>query len=467
MPSDNGAASGGHSGCRVPPPFLSRVRGRLGELWWWSLLFFVAQRVGDAVNFAIGAWLVPRFVPAGELGAVLPLMSVASFVALPIAILLLPVGKFLNVFAARGEYGKARALLEDAAVASLAVAAAIGVWLRASGDGILLRLHLADRRLFLPMAGFAVVACLEPLVQNAMKSLKCFKALFVVGILSPWVRLVAMLLLLPGLGALGYLVGQLQPPVFSLVLCAAALVAAFRRRGGRVPWLPHLREMLAYSAPLLAMTLASRVQMPVESFVIRHRLPEDVTAGYYFANIFGAIPGYMVAAMMVVLFPIFSERHERGEPTGGMLWQSMAANLALGLAATAAMAAAAPFIFRLPGPWSGYGAYSRFVWQVGLLSVLKNAQAIYTTHESACRSFRYVWYLVPLYLVEAATLYVLPAWPLARPWLPGALWNFIDARWSLSLQGLVTPIILFNALFLVAMAIDWRLRPKGAAQKIR
>lgn len=461
MPSDTGTSNGGNSGNRMLPPFFLRFRARLGELWWWSLLFFAVQRLGDAVNFAVGVWLVPKFVPADELGAVLPLMSVAGFVAFPIAVLLLPVGKFLNVFASRGEYGKARALLEDAALASIAAAAAIGVWLHASGDGILLRLHLTDRRLFVPMAGFAVVACFEPLVQSAMKSLKCFGAVFAVSLFSPWVRLAAMLLLLPGLGALGYLAGQLMPSVFSLSVGAAALVAALRHRGARRTWLPHWREMVAYAAPLLAITLASRVQAPVETFVIRHRLPGDVSAGYYFANVFGAVPGYLASAMMVVLFPMISERHERGESTGAMLWQSMAVNMVLGLAATAVMAAVAPFLFRLRGPWSGYEAYSRFVWQVGLVAVMKNAQAIFMTHESACRSFRYVWYLVPLYLLEAATLYILPAWSFARPWMPDALWRFVDARWTLSLQGLVTPIVLFNALFLLSMLLDWHLRKPG------
>lgn len=434
--------------------FLSRLKGRLGELWWWTLLFFLIQRVGDLVNFVVGAVIVPANISQEELGSVLPLMSVANFAATPLALALLPVAKFLNVFSARGEYGKVKSLLADSAALTVAFSLAIGVWLYFCGDGILLRLHVSDKRLFLPIAGFAIVACFDPLVQNSLRALKCFKTLFATGAVSPFVRLGAMLAFLPALGALGYLAAQLAPSFATLAIGCAVLAVVMRKAGRRASWLPHWREMAAYAAPLVLITIASRVQGTVETFVIRHRLPEEVTAGYYFANIFGAIPGYLTSAMMVVLFPLFSDRFERGESTGGIFRQSIAFNLAIGAASVLLLAAVAPAVFSLRAQWSAYSEYSRFVWQVGLLMVLKNVQAIFTTHESACRSFRYVRYMVPMLLAESATLYVLPAWKVARPFMPGWLWRFVDSRWELSLQSFLTLILAFNAAFLAAMAID-------------
>lgn len=441
---------------------LSALKGRLGELWWWTLLFFLIQRVGDLVNFFVGAFVVPANISQEELGSVLPLMSVANFAATPLALALLPVAKFLNVFAARGEHGKVKSLLADSAVLSVAFSLAIGVWLFFCGDGILLRLHVSDRRLFLPIAGFAIVACFDPLVQNSLRALKCFRTMFATGAASPFIRLAAMLALLPPLGALGYLVAQLAPSFFALALGAAVLAAVMRRCERRSSWLPHWREMVAYAAPLILITIAGRVQGTVEAFVIRHRLPEEVSAGYYFATIFGAIPGYLSSAMMVVLFPLFSDKFERGESTGGIFRQSLLFNLAVGLASVLLLAWLAPFVFSLPGPWGAYAGYSRFAWQVGLLMVLKNVQSVFTTHESACRSFRYVWYMVPLLLVEAATLYVLPAWSVTRPFLPEWLWLFVDSRWELSLQTFLTLMIAFNAAFLGAMAIDMFSRQRRA-----
>ena len=54
---------------------LDRVHAKLGDLWWYTALLFVAQRLGDAVNMVLGLWLVPKYVPMQELGAVLPLSS--------------------------------------------------------------------------------------------------------------------------------------------------------------------------------------------------------------------------------------------------------------------------------------------------------------------------------------------------------------------------------------------------------
>ncbi|MBR3086899.1 MAG: hypothetical protein IKH04_10910 [Kiritimatiellae bacterium] len=442
-----------------------RLHTRLGELWWWTLLLFCAQRLGDLVNFATGAFIVPRFVPEHDLGAVMPLAQIAALAAFPLTILLLPVGKFLNVFAVRGEYGKVKSLLADSVAASALFSLLAGAALLACGDWILLRLHVADRRVFAAVAITVMVTCLEPLVQNSLKSLKCFRTIFATGLAAPFIRLGAMLLLLPPLGAPGYLFAQTASPAAGIAVGLFGLSLALRGGGPRVSWLPEWREMAAYAAPLVAVTLAGSVQGPAESFVIRQRLPEEVTAGYYFASVFGAIPGYFASAMMVILFPLVSDRYERGEPTRGLFVRSMAFTLASGLAALAAIAAISPLVFRLPGPWRAYAGYSPFVWQVGLVMLLKSLQGTFMTHESASRSFRYVRYMVPLYLLEAASAYILPAWSVARPFLPEWLWGLVDRCWTTSLQSFLCLIIGFNALFVVAMAIDWRCaeRAKGRA----
>ena len=70
------------------PNLAARIRQRLGPVWGAALLLFVAQRFGDAVNAFIGIWLVPRYIPQKELGAVLPLAQVAMLVAMPLSITL-------------------------------------------------------------------------------------------------------------------------------------------------------------------------------------------------------------------------------------------------------------------------------------------------------------------------------------------------------------------------------------------
>lgn len=436
--------------------FISGLRGRMGELWWYTLLAFVINRIGDVVNLFIGVFLVPKVLPAEQLGAVTPLMSAGMFVGLPIAILMIPAGKFLSVFAARKEYGKVRALLADAILANAVFAVVVLVWLSYSGDALLERLHLADRRILIPVAGFAVLTCLEPVISSAQRSLKCFRSLLVGGLGIPYVRLAGMLLLLAPFGAFGYLSAQLATSLFGIGCALVALSLYLRKCGGRRSYREDIRDMVAYSIPLVAMTFAGRIQGPVESFVIRHRLPEEVSAGYYFSTMFGMIPGYATAALTTFLWPIVSDKFEKGESTGKLLMQSMLFNLVLGGLALAAVSIAAPYAFRLPGPWKAYPEYSKYVWQAGLITMLKGFQATYTSHESACRSFRYVWYMVPLMLLEAAVLYGMPAWSAAQPYLPHALWTAVDGLWTNSLQTFLGATIFFNLIFTAAMLVDWR-----------
>ena len=38
----------------------NKLHARLGDLWWYSLMIFVACRTGDVIQAFIGLWLVPR-----------------------------------------------------------------------------------------------------------------------------------------------------------------------------------------------------------------------------------------------------------------------------------------------------------------------------------------------------------------------------------------------------------------------
>jgi hypothetical protein len=458
---------------RNPIPMLHRqaraLRARMGTLWWYTLLMFVANRLGDAANLFVGLYLVPKLMPGQDLGALLPLMAVGGLFATPLALLLIPVGKFLNVFSARRDFGKVRALLEDSLAVSAAFAFLMGFWLHRQGDGLLLRLQVTDPRLFWPMAGFALLTCIDPVVNSAMRSLKLFNPLVWMSLLSPYVRLAGMLLLLAPLGALGYLTAQWSVGFWSAGFGLVAIFLALRGMGRRASYWPHWREMLAYSWPLVAMTFAMRIQGPVEMLVIRQRLPLVDSAGYYYATMFGNIPGFFTAAMTPFLWSLMSDRFERGEETRPLLAQSMLFTLTVGLLCVVSFAAVMPWVFSQPGPWQPYAPYAHFVWQTALIGTLKTVQSVYTAHETACRRFRYMRYLVPLMLLESAVLYVLPAWSLFRDHLPRAFWNWVAAQAPPSLQLFVGIILAANLAFTAGMLLEWLLwrRQEGAHPRLQ
>ena len=73
----------------VMKSILHRIHERCGDLWWYAILLFVAQRFGDVMNMFVGMWLVPKYVPQEELGAVLPLMSIIFCIRLDIFVVAL------------------------------------------------------------------------------------------------------------------------------------------------------------------------------------------------------------------------------------------------------------------------------------------------------------------------------------------------------------------------------------------
>ena len=185
-----------------------KIKEWLGPLWWYTFILFCVQRLGDVINIVVGLWLVPKYVPRAELGAVLPLVQVGSVLGLPLAILLVPFGKFLNVYAAQGELGKVKSLLRDVFV--LAVAMGIGITF---GARYLMPLVFERMRVQKGMLTWLIVlagvtSTLTPLFSQALQGLKKFRQLSILGVLSAPVRLLVLLLALPIRGRSGSTLGR-------------------------------------------------------------------------------------------------------------------------------------------------------------------------------------------------------------------------------------------------------------------
>ncbi len=437
------------------------LREHLGPLWWYAALMFAVSRMGDVVNMAIGLWLVPRFVSPQELGALLPVMNFSSVYALPLSVLLLPAPKFLNVFASRGEGGKARTLLRDVMLATGIYTLLMVVFIFWTGDAVLLRLKLADRRMLWPVAGFAMVTVIAPVLAAAQQAFKLFRSTLVAGCALPYVRLAGMLACLPLLGGLGYLLAQFGMGVAGLMIAGGAVWLTLRKMERRESYRVHWREMMWYALPLVLITVAGRLQMTVEGMAVRQRLPEEVSAGYFFVTMFGAIPTYFIGAVTPFLWVLISDKFERGERTEGLMWQSLAFNFTVGGMVTAMTAFVAPLVFNLPGdwPWKPYAAYANYVWVMCLLNVIRSGLMMFTTHETACRRFGFMWYTVPASLACCALLYVLPGWAFFRPWLPRTFWAWADARIHFSLNVFLGVMLATSLAALAGMA--WQLRRRA------
>ena len=440
---------------------LRTFKERAGPLWWYAALMFVVTRMGDVVNMLVGLWLAPKFVPEAELGALLPMMNFAAVYTVGLSVLLLPVPKFMNTFATRNETGKARALVRDVLRVTGVYALGMVVFIFWTGDAVLLRLKLENREVLWLVAGFALITALTPVLTATQQAFKLFRSLLVMTAALPYVRLAGMLIFLPLLAAVGYMMAQLGAGFAGLLIAGGAIWLATRRMGPCESYRGHLGEMARYALPLVLGLVAGRFQQAVESLVIRQRLPEEISAAYYYVVMFGAIPMYFIGAITPFFWSLVSERFEKGERTEGLMWQSLAFTFALGGGVTLLVAFAAPLLFRWPGDWAwkAYADHAGYIWVVCLMNVIRSGTTIFTAHEAACRRFGYLGYVIPFSLVCTALLYVLPGWSVFKPYLPRAVWAWCDARIVVSLDLILGVMMAYSVAVFAGMVWQlWRRR---------
>ncbi len=438
---------------------LRAIRERLGTLWWYAAVMFAVQRAGDLINLYIGLCLVPDYVPEAELGAVLPLSQIGGALGLPLSILLLPFTKFLNTYATRGEFGKVKRLLRDAFVLAVVLFVGTMAYARAVMPLVFERMRVADGRLGLLIVASGVVGTLSPVFVNALQGLKKFRVLAVLGVLSAPVRLVAMLVCLPIRALSGYFVGQIAPNVLYML---GSLVGLRRQLGREVRsepyWRTDWRPILRYAIPggvLLAMGV---LQSGVETFVIRHRLPDVESAGYYVISRFAELGSHAGITLSFLMFPLVAESHERGGRSHRVLWQTMGLSLLAGLALAAGLYVFGPWLLGLRAVWRPYAAQAPLMALLTLVFAVRSALACFSTYEAACGRFGFVGYLAALVVAECAVLYGLTGYSFFAGWLPPGWIAWMASLEAARLSFLLRAMLLTSLLALVCMAVQLGLR---------
>lgn len=441
------------------------IRKRIGPLWWYSALMFVFARLGDVVNLYVGMFLVPAVITRDRLGAILPLTSMAAFVSLPLAIVVQAALKYLSIYEAAGQSGKSKALLRDVIRLSLVMAVVVAGYSWFGSAFVQRRLKLESPAIMWLVAAVGVSSCVKPVMVMAAQGLKTFYRLIVSNLLAPLSRVVAMVLLLGAFQLSGYLAATLVSNVVVILFLLHGLRPLLRRELASESYRADWRGIGRYLVPVGVTLLVLTLQQAVEPWVIRQRLPALDSAGYYVAAMFGNIPGYLGGAIIPFLFPLVSEAYERGDATRRMHVQAVAVTFLMGLAFTLVTALAGGWILGLQPAWREYSGFSGYIWQVSLMTTLYVALNCHIMHESACRRFRYLWYLVPAVLLEVALLYGVMGWPFFRPWLPAGLWNAVNSVVRRDLQFVVFFMLASRALVAAGLAIDLALHRASTPAK--
>ena len=393
---------------------LRDLRTKLGPLWWYTLMIFLVQRFGDVINAFIGVWLVPRYVPMEELGSLRPLMQIGALLGMPIGLLVTPYIKLLNTHAARGEHGKVKALLRDAAIFAAVVSPLTLVAARFVMPSAFSLMRITNGRLALVIVVTSILGAVTPIFTEAMRALKRFRSYSTIGLFSAPLRLAALLVAMPIRGLTGYFAGQSTGPLLTIGLSAIDLVRTFGRKiRCESYWKEDRKVFLAYLVPLGIMTVAGNIRGTMEMLLLPS-LPAIESAAFYHLSIFSEITTYFLSPMIFVMFPLVAERHEKGEKTRRTLVQTMAVCIGVGIVSALALTWIGKPLFSLADAtvfgrrpfgfaavWKPYVVYTKYFGILALTAGLRMAMSCFGSHELACRRFRYAWYTVPIALFEA------------------------------------------------------------------
>ncbi len=443
-------------------PIVARLREKLGDFWFYSLLLFLAARTADAIHVFIGLYLVPKYVDASELGAVMPLTTFASLLALPAYIFATTFMKEVNALAAEGRYGQLKTLMRG-----VFVAVAIFLVLAIVASRLVLPLFLHRIRIVEGSLGFLILAsafvgCVSPVYSNALQALKRFNMLAIISVVGAPLRLVAMLVAMPFRALSGYFVGQAVTPAFTILASLFGL-----RKELRLPAEPYwtkavFRRFAALFMFIAAYNFAGMLVGMVQMTILRQRLPEVESAAYYMTSRFSEIANFLSMTLYITMFPYTAEMAGAGKSTRPMVLKcSLAMAVFSGLLAGFFALFGRDLLSLLPSA-EQYAAYS---WAIPWLIAIAAMSSVYTFHattEISASRFGFLKWWVPVNLLMAAVMMLVTGYGYFTAWLPPAWAEFLREHNVTSLTAFLIWLTADAAIKLIFTATDlFRQRPSA------
>ncbi len=429
----------------------NKVKALLGELWWYSIVLFFTQRIGDLVNIYIGIWLVPKFVPMEQLGALLPLTQLAGFIGLPLAIILTPFTKFIGTFSVQGEHGKVKLMLRDVAIILVGSSFIIGFLTWRSATFFFERLRVDSRLLIWILIGITITTLMTSVTNGALSGLKKFRLVGITGISSVFLRLMVLLLLLPLNGLLGFFSSQLAA---NLLVCALFLwgIRQFLSSSVKpVSYYGHWKEMVTYTLPFVLIIGVSSLGMTIQYMIIRQRLPEIESAAFYFCSRFSEIPNMIWGAIGCVFFPIISNAHEAQQPTRKILWNVLVVSVLGGSVIALLLGFSMPWLFSEVDLWSPYQPYAHLVGWLAFTNVFRVGFACFMSYEVACRRFSFLCYQIPMAIAECLFLVAFTGYGFFYPYLPR---EWVDWMGSLRIARIESIVMVYFITALLTFSMN-------------
>lgn len=422
-----------------------KLHEKFGDFWWYSIMLFAAQRLGDVINAFVGLWLVPKFVGQEELGAVLPLTQFAASVGAPIAVLVTVFTKFLNKFKTQGEDGKVKSMI------LWFIGITICLVILTSIVAIIILPHFFERirvtsgSLVTLIIAAGLVSTVSPVFNNALQGLKKFHTITLISLLSAPVRLFTMMVTMPFRALSGYMVGQITPHLFTMSVACLSLRKNIQKSIKAVPfWKSDGKEIARYAALAAICPLIGAFTSPVTYMVIRQRMTEVDSAAYYMISRFAELATYAGATLVFVMFPLVSEAQTNGKSTLKLLRDMSIGTAAFGIIAAAMLYIFGEYVFNLIPTCRPYTA---FVPDMALMAITLTVGVVWTNfcnHEVASNQFKYLYYAEFFAIAQAGFLICFTGYEFFNGILPSSVVDWMRSLNIRSLRKFLWSMLAFN-----------------------
>ena len=359
-------------------------------------MLFLACRFADALNAFVGLWLVPKYVPPSELGAVMPLMQFANFLAIPIAAFSNTFRNELTRLSVNKEFGKLKTLMRGVFISSAVFLFLAIIIARLIMPAFLERIRIVEGSLGLIIIATSFVSAVSPIYSNALQSLKKFKAQSVISILGAPIRLLAMLVTMPFRALSGYFIGQASVPVFSMTASVIALKKELSVKAEPYWDKETVKKFSKLFILFLVWGLSGSFCTLIESTILRQRLSDIDSAGFYMATRFSEIAGFLSATLVFTIFPFAAEKSAKNQDTRPLIFKSIIASMVF------SVFLAIPFLFfgkQILSLFPNGDLYSCYWWSIPWLigiNVFATINALFSTAEISCYKFNFLKWMIPL-----------------------------------------------------------------------
>lgn len=434
-------------------------KSKFPDLIFYSGFIFVLSQVGAVLNFTTNLLIVPNYLSANELGLIAPVTQYTALGALPLTVVSIFVIKFVSRFEANNEWGKLKRLTRDLICLGGASTIFLTVVFVASFDKFAVRMGIKSKWILLFMVIHLFVSSWTPLVSILTRSMQRYFIMAFAALINPLVLMICAVVLLPVYGLIGYLVALIISTAAALGVSVYAIYEYFSPHKEKMkPYFYECKGVLFRYLPLFVMGSGSSWLWGfIPPFVIKHFLPEQDAAGFYFVQRLAMLPMYAVSSLTVVLLPILSSKFERKEGTTQTVKGTIAYALISGVLVVILLYIFSPLMFRLVPQWRDYMAYSKYIWIMAVVVIMGNVNSIISMDFASKWFFRHGWYRLPITYGLVILLYCLFGWGGVKSFVPYSIWSYVDNNLPRNIM-LVLMIMGLRHVIMFLMSCYWYIR---------